>query len=97
MTSMTSRRTPASTPNIHWLTAGEGTILSTTRVWTGNRVYLCPDLLDHRRIGAADNPRGHVVRAFFWLMRAWPVKPATYPTTGVRHDDEEVNVAVIKP
>ncbi len=37
------------------------------------------------------------MRAFFWLMRAWPVKPATYPTTGVRHDDEEVNVAVIKP
>lgn len=34
--------------------------------------YLCPDLLDHRRIGAADNLRGRVVRAFFFVMRVWP-------------------------
>jgi hypothetical protein len=35
-------------------------------------VPICPDLLDYSAIGAADNWRGRVVRAFFWLMRAWP-------------------------
>lgn len=34
--------------------------------------HMCPDLLTHRQIGAADNLRGRVVRAFFWIMRAWP-------------------------
>lgn len=33
---------------------------------------ICPDLLDYSAIGAADNWRGRVVRAFFWLLRAWP-------------------------
>lgn len=33
---------------------------------------ICPDLLDYDAIGAADGLRGRVVRAFFWLMRAWP-------------------------
>lgn len=42
---------------------------------TGLRVVpICPDLLRYEQIGAADNWRGRVVRAFFWLMRAWPVK-----------------------
>jgi hypothetical protein len=35
-------------------------------------VPICPDLLDYAAIGEADNRRGKVVRAFFWLMRAWP-------------------------
>ena len=34
---------------------------------------LCPDLLRYEQIGAADNWRGRVVRAFFWLMRVWHV------------------------
>ena len=36
-------------------------------------VPICPDLLEHRYLGEADNARGRVVRAFFWLMRFWPV------------------------
>ena len=36
-------------------------------------VPICPDLLDYSRIGAADNLRGRLVRAFFWLLRVWPV------------------------
>lgn len=35
--------------------------------------HLCPDLLRYGNIGGADGPRGRVVRAFFWLMRLWPV------------------------
>jgi len=35
--------------------------------------HLCPDLLRYENIGGADGLRGRVVRAFFWLMRAWPV------------------------
>ena len=34
--------------------------------------HLCPDLLRWENIGAADGPRGRVVRGFFWLLRAWP-------------------------
>jgi hypothetical protein len=34
--------------------------------------HLCPDLLRWENIGAADGLRGRVVRAFFWLLRAWP-------------------------
>jgi hypothetical protein len=34
--------------------------------------HLCPDLLRWENIGAADGWRGRAVRAFFWLMRAWP-------------------------
>ena len=33
--------------------------------------HLCPDLLRWENIGAADGLRGRVVRAFFWLLRAW--------------------------
>jgi hypothetical protein len=36
---------------------------------------LCPDLLRHGQLGEADGWRGRVVRAFFWLLRAWPVRP----------------------
>jgi len=35
-------------------------------------VPICPDLLDFAALGAADNARGRVVRAFFWLLRTWP-------------------------
>lgn len=34
--------------------------------------HLCPDLLRWENIGAADGIRGHVVKVFFWLLRAWP-------------------------
>lgn len=34
--------------------------------------HLCPDLLRYEQIGAADGLRGRLVRAFFWLLRAWP-------------------------
>ncbi len=34
--------------------------------------HLCPDLLCYENIGAADGPRGRVVRGFFWVLRAWP-------------------------
>lgn len=34
--------------------------------------WLCPDLLRYEQIGAADGLRGRVVRAFFWLLKAWP-------------------------
>lgn len=36
--------------------------------------HLCPDLLRYEQIGAADNWRGRVVRAFFFVMRAWPME-----------------------
>ena len=38
------------------------------------REHLCPDLLRYEQIGEADNLRGRVVRAFFWVLRAWRVK-----------------------
>lgn len=41
-----------------------------TRIVT---IPLCPDLLRYDDLGAADNLRGRVVRAFFWLMRFWSV------------------------
>lgn len=31
----------------------------------------CPDLLEYKYLGAADNLRGRVVRGFFWCMRWW--------------------------
>lgn len=31
-------------------------------------VPFCPDLLTHGHLGAADNFRGRVIRAFFWLL-----------------------------
>ena len=40
---------------------------------SANPSALCPDLR-YEQIGAADNLRGRVVRAFFWLMRAWPAR-----------------------
>lgn len=39
---------------------------------TSTSSAICPDLLDLDDIGVADNLRGRVVRAFFWLMRLWP-------------------------
>lgn len=35
-------------------------------------VPICPDLLGYVDLGEADNLRGRVVRAFFWLLRLWP-------------------------
>lgn len=35
-------------------------------------IPMCPDLLRYDQLGVADNLRGRVIRAFFWLMRAWP-------------------------
>ena len=39
--------------------------------WTGVASSICPDLLTLEKIGAADNLRGWVIRAFFHLMRLW--------------------------
>lgn len=39
-------------------------------------VPLCPDLLRYELIGEADGWRGRIVRAFFWLLRAWPASEA---------------------
>ena len=36
---------------------------------TGTSSALCPDLLNLRDIGEADGWRGHVVRAFFHVLR----------------------------
>ena len=52
-------------------TWGTGQLSDTT---TTVSQYVCPDLLRYEQIGAADNWRGRVVRAFFWLMRVWPAK-----------------------
>ena len=52
------------------ITAGS----NATMQFTGDTVVvgaICPDLLEYKHIGAADNWRGRVVRAFFWLMRVW--------------------------
>jgi hypothetical protein len=35
------------------------------------QVPLCPDGLRFEDLGEADNARGRVVRAFFWVMRWW--------------------------
>jgi hypothetical protein len=35
---------------------------------------LCPDGLRYEQMGEADGWRGRVVRVFFWLLRAWPVR-----------------------
>jgi hypothetical protein len=43
---------------------------------TGNLSYppvYCPDLMRLDNVGEADGLRGRVVRAFFHLMRLWPV------------------------
>jgi len=34
--------------------------------------HLCPDLLRYENIGAADGPRGRVVRGVFLMLRIWP-------------------------
>jgi hypothetical protein len=43
-----------------------------TRWLTTAVTVLCPDGLRYEQIGAADTGRGRVVRAFFWLLQAWP-------------------------
>lgn len=51
-------------------------LISVTATGAFTRIIIlpiCPDLLDYEMIGVADNLRGRVVRAFFWLMRIWPV------------------------
>ena len=43
--------------------------------WTATGHAICPDLLRLDQLGAADNMRGRVVRAFFWLLdRVWAVR-----------------------
>jgi hypothetical protein len=49
---------------VHWFTTTEA----------GTKfigVPICPDLLRYEDIGEADNVRGRVIRAFFWLIRWW--------------------------
>jgi hypothetical protein len=35
------------------------------------QVPICPDGLKYEHLGVADNFRGQVVRAFFWLIKWW--------------------------
>lgn len=64
--------------------AGEysGIVTFTEQTWLGNptgtivrmvTIPMCPDLLRYDQLGEADNLRGRVVRAFFWIMRVWRV------------------------
>ena len=58
------------------INANEHTTFGTLNITLGTLLtpdHLCPDLLRYENIGAADGWRGRVVRAFFWLMRGWPV------------------------
>lgn len=55
---------PANTVGTRLVAAADGTLVTPD--------HLCPDMLRWSNIGPADGPRGRVVRAFFWLMRAWP-------------------------
>lgn len=55
----------------------EPVVLTTAEIMTGSThrwvtIPMCPDLLRYDQLGEADNLRGRVVRAFFWLMRIWP-------------------------
>lgn len=52
-------------PNAHYVSWDQPVAITTSAS------YICPDLLELDDIGAADNVRGRVVRAFFWLMRFW--------------------------
>lgn len=40
--------------------------------WQQTGGPICPDLLRYEQIGEADGWRGRIVRAFFWLLQAWP-------------------------
>jgi len=42
------------------------------KAWTTTNSAICPDLLCHSQLGAADGWRGRVVRAVFFVLRAWP-------------------------
>jgi hypothetical protein len=59
-----SQPTPAVRGTLLTMPSSKGTLLTPE--------HLCPDLLRYEQIGAADGPRGRLVRAFFWLLRAWP-------------------------
>ena len=52
-------------------TCNQPSVISYT-LTSGLPSVVCPDLLRYEQIGAADRLRGRVVRAFFWLLRAWP-------------------------
>lgn len=52
-----------------WVVNGRGTHLMNS---TATQTAICPDLLRYEQIGEADGLRGRVVRAFFWVLRAWP-------------------------
>lgn len=51
--------------------AGRGKDWATSTTVRLVGVPFCPDLLRYEDIGEADNLRGRVVRAFFWLIRWW--------------------------
>lgn len=55
-----------STSGVRMVQAADGTLVTPD--------HLCPDLLRRENLGPADRLRGHVVLAFFWLLRAWPVR-----------------------
>lgn len=51
--------------------SGSGSYTATTSKIHMVGVPFCPDLLEYRYLGEADNLRGRVVRGFFWLIRWW--------------------------
>jgi hypothetical protein len=59
-----SQPTPTVRGTLLTMSSSKGTLLTPE--------HLCPDLLRYEQIGAADRPRGRLVRVFFWLLRAWP-------------------------
>jgi hypothetical protein len=56
---------------IRYLDLGQNHPSTVTTVTRLIGVPVCPDLIDWWALGEADNLRGHVVRAFFWLIRWW--------------------------
>ena len=60
--------TPVTSGGCRLVPAADGTLVTPD--------HLCPDLLRWENIGAADGLRGRAVRAFFWLLRAWPPRQA---------------------
>ncbi len=55
----------------HWGAPSSMVSASTTTTVRLVGIPFCPDLLRYEYIGEADNFRGRVVRAFFWIIRWW--------------------------
>lgn len=56
----------------YW-SASSGYWPASSGYWSARPSALCPDRLRYEQLGEAELWRGRIVRAFFWLLRAWPV------------------------